>query len=193
MNAQEIRTLKILEALDGHATPSQRDLAISLGISLGLVNAFIKRLARKGFFKVTHLPRNRIAYMLTPTGAAEKSRLTYEYIRHSLHFYKATRERIQGTYRALMETGARRVGFFGLSELTEIAYLLIQETPLSLVAVYDPQRAGEQFFQHRVGGWDALANRHFDRLLVTTIAFSVGEHAQLVDRGLDPATIICFM
>jgi DNA-binding MarR family transcriptional regulator len=184
MNTQEIRTLKILEALDAQKAPSQRDLATSLGISLGLVNAFIKRLARKGFFKITHLPRNRIAYILTPTGAAEKTRLTYEYIRYSLHFYKDTREKVQITYRTLLETGARRVGFCGLSELTEIAYLLIQDTPLTLVSIFDPQHAGKRFLDFTVEFWPSPKARTLDHLLVTAMPPTNELRTQLATLGM---------
>ena len=60
MDTQDIRTLKILEEIEGNKTPSQRYLSDQLNISLGLVNSFIKRLAQKGYFKVTAIPRNRV-------------------------------------------------------------------------------------------------------------------------------------
>ena len=74
MDPKDLRTLKILEKVDNDSVPSQRDLARDLNISLGLVNSFIKRLVKKGYFKARHVPRNRIRYFLTPKGAAEKSR-----------------------------------------------------------------------------------------------------------------------
>ena len=54
MDQDELRTLKLLEAVDASQPPTQRELARDLNISLGLVNAFIKRLAKKGYFKITH-------------------------------------------------------------------------------------------------------------------------------------------
>ena len=71
MNPQDIRTLQILEAIESNDAPSQRDLAESLNISLGLINSFVRRLTKKGYFKITHLPRNRVSYILTPKGIAE--------------------------------------------------------------------------------------------------------------------------
>jgi DNA-binding Lrp family transcriptional regulator len=56
MDAQDIRTLKILQELDTKSTPSQRYLSEKLNISLGLVNLFVKRLAQKGYFKITTIP-----------------------------------------------------------------------------------------------------------------------------------------
>ena len=86
MNKIDIRTLKILEEIENDHTPSQRDLSKKLNISLGLVNSFVKRLVQKGYLKITTIPKNRVKYILTPKGAAEKTRLTYQYIQHSLAF-----------------------------------------------------------------------------------------------------------
>src|SRR5262249_56679704 len=77
------RDLQILTAIgEGHPL-TQRDLAQRLGVALGLTNLYLKRLARKGFIKVVQFPqkpaaRKRLRYLVTPTGIAEKSRLTYE-------------------------------------------------------------------------------------------------------------------
>ena len=60
MDNQDLRTLKILEEIDKENAPSQRELAKELNISLGLVNSFIKRLVKTGYFKITNIQKNRI-------------------------------------------------------------------------------------------------------------------------------------
>ncbi|RLB29554.1 MAG: transcriptional regulator, partial [Deltaproteobacteria bacterium] len=64
MDPQDIRSLQILEEIENNYSPSQRDLARKLNISLGLVNSFMKRLAKKGYVKITTVPKNRVKYML---------------------------------------------------------------------------------------------------------------------------------
>ena len=59
MDKSDLRTLKILEQIDEDEQTSQRRLASHLGISLGLANAFVKRLAGKGYFKIVSTPANR--------------------------------------------------------------------------------------------------------------------------------------
>ena len=95
MDTQELRTLRLLEEIESDQAPSQRDLSTRLNISLGLVNSFMKRLAQKGYFKITNIPKNRVRYILTPKGAAEKTRLTYEYIQYSFQFYKDARKKFK--------------------------------------------------------------------------------------------------
>ena len=167
MNNQEIRTLKILEAIDGEDAPSQRDMAESLNISLGLINSFIRRLAKKGYFKITHLPRNRVRYILTPKGMAEKTRLTYAYIHYSYRFYRDARNRTRKLFRELKAEAIERVAFFGAGDLAEIAYLSLQESDLTFVAIADFSGNGGHFFGHRVLAPNELLETRYDALILT--------------------------
>lgn len=99
MDNNDIRTLKILEKIEQNNMPSQRYLAGELDVSLGLVNSFIKRLASKGYFEITNLRPNKMRYILTPTGIAEKSRLTCQFIRYSYELYNGARNRLHDLFR----------------------------------------------------------------------------------------------
>ena len=169
MNTTDLRTLKILEKVDNDGPPSQRDLARDLNISLGLVNSFIKRLAEKGFFKIGHLPKNRIQYILTPRGVAERSRLTYEYIQHSFVFYKNTRKKMEDLYLELERDGVKQIVFYGAGELAEIAFLSLHQSCIELVAVVDDGKAGNKFLQFTVIHPEQIQNIGFDKILITAI------------------------
>ena len=169
MDAQDLRTLKILERVDNGKTPSQRDLAGELNISLGLVNSFIKRLVTKGFVKITTIPKNRIKYILTPSGAAEKTRLTYKYIQHSYGFYKDARQKLRKLCADLEKKGIQRIVFYGAGDLAEIAYISLQETPIQLAAIVDDKKKGQRFMKQIVADPDRLNGIVFDRILITTI------------------------
>jgi len=107
MNNNELRTLKILEEIEKDYAPSQRELARQLNISLGLANSFIKRFVQKGYFKVKNIPKNRVKYILTPKGMAEKTRLTYRYIQYSFEFYKRSRQELRRMFSNLVRQGVR--------------------------------------------------------------------------------------
>ena len=168
MHPVDIRTLHLLEEIERNHSPSQRQLARQLDISLGLVNSFIKRLALKGYFKVTHIPKNRVRYILTTKGAAEKSRLTYEYIKLSYVFFKDARKKMRKLLKRLESQGVKRVVFFGATDLAEIAYLSLYDTNIQLTAVLDDRRVGKKFFNHTVQAADLLESAIFDRILLTS-------------------------
>jgi len=169
MDPKDIRTLKILEKVDNEIVPSQRDLARELNISLGLVNSFLKRLVKKGYFKARHIPKNRMRYYLTPQGASEKTRLTYEYIQYSYNFYKQARQKLRDLYSGLEKQGVSRIVFYGAGDLAEIAYLSLQETNIELVAVFDDEKIGKRFMRYTVVHPDRLTWLSFDRILITSM------------------------
>ena len=167
MNNQEINTLKILEEIGKEEVPSQRDIARNLDISLGLVNSFIKRLARKGYLKITTIPSNRVKYLLTPRGAAEKTRLTYAYIQYSYHFYKDARIKLKRLFSELSGQNVKRIVFYGATDLAEIAFLSLQETPIQLVAIFDADKAGSFFLGLNIESPEHLSDFSYDKLLYT--------------------------
>jgi hypothetical protein len=144
------------------------------------MNSFIKRLAGKGLFKVTHIPKNRVRYILTPKGAAEKTRLTYEYIKFSYSFYKDARKKLRRILQKLENEGVRRIAFYGATDLAEIAYVSLQETELDLVAVFDGARTNKKFLGHTVQSDAALPNNGFERILITAF-----ENVETVRKRLD--------
>jgi len=184
MNTQEMRTLKILEAIDRPDSPSQRDIAQSLDVSLGLVNSFIRRLTKKGYFKITHLPKNRMRYILTPTGMAEKTRLTYAYLQHSYRFYRDVRQKTRQLFHEIHARGFNKIAFFGVGDLSEIAYLSLQEFDLEFVAVSDFKTNGKPFFGHPVVDLDELLEMPFDVLVVTQDHADADLARQLIASGI---------
>jgi hypothetical protein len=109
-----------------------------------------------------------MGYILTPTGAAEKSRLTYHYIQHSFRFYQDTRRRFKAVFQKLSAAGMRRVAFFGAGELAEIGMLSIQDTSLQFCGVVDDNKDGQYFFGQPIFSVAELAQRGVDMVLITT-------------------------
>jgi DNA-binding MarR family transcriptional regulator len=180
MDQQDIRTLKILEEIDQREAPSQRHLARELNISLGLVNSFIKRLAHKGYFKITTIPSNRVKYILTPKGIAEKTRLTYDYIRFSFDFYRIARQKLRLLLQSLAGKGVSRIALFGATDLAEIAFLSLQETAITMVAMVDDLKAGQRFLDFEVQDPDSLKTIDYDRILITTVDRTTEEVSDLL-------------
>ncbi|MGD8764644.1 MAG: winged helix-turn-helix transcriptional regulator [Desulfobacteraceae bacterium] len=189
MDPKDIRTLKILEKVEQERLPSQRDLAKELNISLGLVNSFVKRLAKKGYFKITHIPRNRIKYILTPKGAAEKTRLTYDYIQLSYEFYKDARQKLQKIFIALQNQGVRQIIFYGATDLAEIAYVSLQETDIELIAVVDDLKVGKTILGFKIQEPIILSSLSFDRILITAVNSREIISKKLSTRGISPHLI----
>jgi len=161
--------LDILQELSEDGYQTQRSLAKKLNIALGLTNTYVKRLVNKGCIMVRRMPNNRIFYNLTPQGIYEKAQLTLEFMRYSIDYYKDLRAKIGRTYAALEAAGVRRVAFYGVGEVAEIAYISLQESALELVAVADEERAGERFLGRPVVAPRELAAIDPERVIITDI------------------------
>ena len=169
MDPQDIRSLQLLEEIENNYGPSQRDLARKLNISLGLVNSFIKRLATKGYVKITTIPRNRVRYILTPKGFSEKSRLTYEFIQYSFHFYKKAVMDLHDLVDEFRKRDVKKVVLFGANDLAEIASISLRGTDIELIGVADDERAGEEFLGFRVKSVKELKKAYFERVIITRV------------------------
>ena len=190
MDNQDIRTLKILEEIDNDHSTTQRDLSKKLNISLGLVNSFVKRLAHKGYFKITTIPKNRVKYILTPKGAAEKARLTYQYIQYSFEFYKEAREKLRKLFEDLMAEGVSHVVFFGANDFAEIAYISLHETTIEMVGIVDDEKIGDKFLGFEVINSTWLNSISFDKILITSIDSKDMVLETVLKQGISPGKVV---
>ena len=75
---------KVLKILAENSTISQRELASELGVSLGKTNYCLQALLQKGMIKASNFKNNKnkmaYAYLLTPSGIEQKSKLTLEFL-----------------------------------------------------------------------------------------------------------------
>ena len=190
MDTQDIRTLKLLEEIDKDYTQSQRDLSNKLDISLGLVNSFVKRLANKGYFKITTIPKNRVKYILTPKGVVEKTRLTYQYLQYSFELYRGARRNLQKHFNGLVAQGVKRVVFYGVSEIAEIAHISLQETAIKMVAIVDEKRVGKIFLGNVVKDPRVLGSLSFDRILITSMNKDDSQLEKILKKGIAQNKIV---
>ena len=97
MNNKDIY-LDLLRKLELNPKYTQRELSKEMGISLGKVNYYIKKLVEKGWVKLTNFSHNPnkvgYAYLLTAKGIEEKTKLTYEFLKIKTEEYEILKEEI---------------------------------------------------------------------------------------------------
>jgi EPS-associated MarR family transcriptional regulator len=100
-------SFSVMRLLAANPSRSQREIASSVGVSLGTVNYCLRALMVKGFVKAENYrkSRNKLAYLylLSPAGVAAKAELTRRFLEHKVREYEALRleiERLEGESRA---------------------------------------------------------------------------------------------
>jgi len=152
ISRNERNHLEILKLIEKDGRVTQQEIADHLGVAIGLVNSFLKRLIHRGYIRVKRVPKRRYLYLLTPKGVAEKGRLTIRFIQDSLRFYRNFRSECKEALMPLSQEGVQEVHLIGSRELAEIAYLTLQEVGIRVSGVYDvdPEREGKRFFEKRI-------------------------------------------
>ena len=168
MKSESRHELGLLEAVEQDSHATQRRLAAKLGIAVGLTNIYLKRLVRKGYVKCVSLKANRVIYLLTPSGLAEKTRLTYEYMEYSLRLYREARVRVRSVLAPLVQRGDTLIAIYGAGEAAELAYLCLRELGLEPIAVFSDEGGGT-FFGVPVQSIAKCGAVRFDAMIVATL------------------------
>jgi DNA-binding MarR family transcriptional regulator len=121
------RELQILQEIERNPDVTQAGLATQLGVAVGKVNWYIKRLVNKGYVKVTRLQRRKLHYFLTPAGLALKLKLTQSYMQVSLRTYRELRQAAQHILAQVRQAGYTTVHIQGNDEAAEILRLTCLE------------------------------------------------------------------
>jgi hypothetical protein len=182
MDVEAHRDLRLLEAVHEDPRVTQRGLSSKLGIALGLANIYLKRMIQKGYIKCANVQPNRISYLITPRGIAEKARLTYEFMDYSLHLYGEVRQHLREALQDCAEAG-KRVAIYGSGEAAELAYLSLKESGMEPVAIFD-QAGGHDFLGMPVRPIAEHASIEYDLMIVATLDRSGQAGADLEQVGV---------
>ena len=119
MDRKDLLQLEILKHVEETPRLNNRMAARKLGVSVKLAHEILRKMVTKGLLHVKKEHARRWDYFLTPSGIAEKTRLTYEFLDFSMQFYREARRRSAQLCRDLSEAGVKRVAFLGAGELAE--------------------------------------------------------------------------
>ena len=176
-------TLRILDEINRESLITQRTLSSSLNIALGLVNTYIKRLAKKGYIKITKGPMNRVKYALTRKGFTHRVSLTYNFMQSSIDYFKDARRKIDIIYGQMIKSGIKTVLIWGDGEIAELCYISLRGLPIKLIGVVDDNKNDNGFFGHQIYSFEDVENLDYDAILIAS--FNKTEVQKIEDLGID--------
>jgi DNA-binding MarR family transcriptional regulator len=167
----EIRNLRILEELEKNPLISQRELSHKFNIALGLTNACLKIMSRKGWIRIQRLNRRRIGYYLTPKGFVEKAKLTFRMISCTVQQYSELKRIIAKRLLEMRREGISRIVFYGVGDEMEIAYVTLQGVNLKLVGIVedDEKFKPQILFGYELEPVSRIKELKPDGILITTL------------------------
>ena len=169
--SESMRDLQFLEELEKTPNLSQRELSNKFGIALGVTNACLKRMARRGWIRLRKVPPRRIGYYLTPKGFTEKAKLTMTFLSYNIHHYGRLKAMIAEKCLEMASQGVKQVIFYGVSDEMEVACVTLQGSNMELVAIVDDNDGvkGKNILGREVKDPGALDDLRADAILITSI------------------------
>lgn len=122
----------LLNEIGQNSMVTQANLSNRLGIAVGSVNWYIKRLIQRGWVKVSHLDRTRLKYDLTAEGMAVFTQRAISYARDSLKIYSDFRNKARSIALELKQRGIGHVYLQGNDEIMDILRLTCIEHGISI-------------------------------------------------------------
>jgi len=96
---QEELKLRVMRVLEENPTATQREIAQRLDVSLGGVNYCIKALVARGLVKLNNFAKSDkkmgYAYILTPEGLTEKTKITARFLKRKMAEYELLQKEIE--------------------------------------------------------------------------------------------------
>jgi len=122
----------LLDEIAQDSMVTQANLSRRLGIAVGSVNWYIKRLIHRGWVKVSRLDRTRLKYDLTPEGMGVFTQRAMSYARDSLRIYSNLRNKAKALVNELKQKGIKEVYLNGNDEVMDILRLTCIENGIQL-------------------------------------------------------------
>lgn len=122
----------LLDEIAQDSLVTQANLSDRLGIAVGSVNWYIKRLITRGWVKVSHLDRTRLKYDLTPEGMKIFTQRALSYAQNSLKVYGQFRGKAKALVTELQDQGVQQVYLNGDDEIMDILRLTCIEAGIQV-------------------------------------------------------------
>ena len=184
------RELRLLEEVDTSQDLSQRKLANRLGIALGVANVLVRKVAQKGYIRISQRGWRRWAYALTPSGVARKVQLTRTYIENILDHYRQVRSELREELSSLPLSPDSRVAIVGTSGLAELAYLALLEIGVTEIEVFSDGAATKRFLGKDVLGLATIEPRKYAKVVIAVSRDTDGPRSELISRGVAREQIV---
>lgn len=126
------REIRLLEAISEDELVTQASLSSRLGIAVGSVNWYIKRLINRGYLKATRMDRTRLRYNMTAEGLAVLKKRASQYMMDSLKVYQQLREEAKAFISELKAKEVDSVYLAADDEATDIFRLSCIEAGLKI-------------------------------------------------------------
>lgn len=134
MNEQDLKILtNIQKTLEVDPNANQRILAQNSNVSLGMMNAVLKRCVERGWLAVKNLNMKKVCYCLTADGFNEISKRSSNYMKRSFSMMNDYADKIQNIIIRAKEEGKNKVVLYGNSNVRFVLEWACQKNGIEFI------------------------------------------------------------
>ena len=115
MTERELETLEYIHI--NRDCVKQRDLAEIAGVSLGMINAIIKRLARKGWLMIRKVNNRNVQYIVSPAGMEAIAKRSYGYFKRTIKNVVVYKDAVEKLIVSAKREGCGEIVLVGKSDV----------------------------------------------------------------------------
>jgi len=142
-----LNEMNLLHCLASDPDITQAELARRCGLSVAMVNNYMKDLCAAGLLVYHRKSSKNISYHLTAAGSMRVEAIGQELLQEMVEIFAMAKERIRNLVLSQLPPGPRRVVLYGLDDLAVIAFHALDSRDVRIVGVCedDPERIGQEW------------------------------------------------
>lgn len=183
-STDQMKKLLILSEIEKGKPVTQGMLAIIAGISVAMVNTYIKNLCNDGYLIMQGNNKNRI-YQLTSRGIEQKKYLLVSLMAELIELTSNVSVQIKNILLPLASEGFVRVFLYGAGETGKVCAKVIEEIPnIEVIGFIDDSATiqNTEILGNRVFTLDDALKTSFDKIIITTFVCSLKIKEKIISR-----------
>jgi FlaA1/EpsC-like NDP-sugar epimerase len=130
----------ILDLIEKNKNITQREMALSIGLSVSMVNSHLDNYEKEGLIKRKKHSTKTVEYFVTKKGMERRKLLNIWYLKSSHEVYLSAKDNIIKFLNQIIDKGFKKILLYGAGEVAEIMLQVMNDDnniPLEVLAVVD--------------------------------------------------------
>ena len=133
MNKDVAILQNIADTLEKEPQASQRVLAQNAGMSIGLMNAVLKRFAERGWIMLTNVNLRKLSYAITPAGISELTARSHAFARRTFALANDYNQVLCQLVNDAAKSGKKEVVLYGQSYIKFLLVYACQTIGINII------------------------------------------------------------
>ena len=162
----------ILDLIEKNKNITQREMALSIGLSVSMVNSHLDTYELAGLIKRKKYTSKTVEYMMTKKGLERRKLLNIWYLKSSLDVYLPAKDNIITFLNNIISKGYKKILLYGAGEVAELMIRVMNDDrsmPLEVLAVIDDREVFNKYLiQVPIVNKEQIGNYLHDGILISS-------------------------